>query len=511
MAIPLAVSPSQITPGLYLTVDLLAGASAPGIGDLKVALIGSVSPAGDLVVDGEVRRGGGPDSAAVAFGPGTPAHLAAKRIYAKFPAAVVDFVAPAAGAGVATRNLTLTGAPSGNNVIDFDVMGREFEVAWLVGESVDDVKLKIIAAIAQRDSDLFAIAVSGGVGIVTVDAKVAGNVGNDLLIRAKLRLPQTNTEAIAGALVHTPLAGGTTDPDLATALSLIVGEEYHFILPCLSNADATNIATASNVSKTAVHIDSIDSGLDAKLQQFVVGVTTSIAAATAAAVNANGGQNSNFGQMIACVNGRGLPSELAGREVGGRLAAISLDPAANRIGELLDGYIGAFDKIADKPTLSESESALGGGVSLVSYTAQGLEVLVRPVTTHSEDSSGGPDRRLLDVQNVDATYIIARDLRSALPQEFPGAKLSPDTVPGADPPPRGVIEERDIKAFILSRLRFWQRAGVATQASIDAAVLNGTLVVLVNGSDPSQVDIVVPFSIVPPLAKFGVVVQRVPN
>ena len=39
MTIPLAVSPSQLTPGLYLTVDLLAGAAGAGSGVLKVALM----------------------------------------------------------------------------------------------------------------------------------------------------------------------------------------------------------------------------------------------------------------------------------------------------------------------------------------------------------------------------------------------------------------------------------------------------------------------------------------
>ena len=150
-------------------------------------------------------------------------------------------------------------------------------------------------------------------------------------------------------------------------------------------------------------------------------------------------------------------------------------------------------------------------MALVGYNAQGLEVLVRPVTTHSQDSTGAPDRRLLDAQNVAATYIVARDIRSALPAEFPNAKLVKDTEPGEDPPPKGVIEERDIKAFVISRLRFFQAQGVITKQSLDTAINGGTLIVQVNDSDASQVDIVLPFSIVPPLAKFGVVAQRVPN
>jgi len=423
----------------------------------------------------------------------------------------VDFVAPVAGSGTATLDLTLTGAPSANTSILLDIMGREFEVSWLVGETVDDVKTKIIDAINQRTLNLACVASSGGAGVVTIDCKVAGNIGNDIKVTAVLSAAQTGSEAVAGALVPTALAGGTTDPDFTNALASIEGEEYAYILPCLSNTDAANVGTKNNASLVIDHINNFNTGLGAKLQQVVVGITSTIALATAASVDANGMQNDETGELLLCINGRGLPCELAGREVGGWLLGLSTDPAVNRIGELLDGYIGAKDKIADKPTLSESETALGNGVSLVGYTAQNLEVLVRPVTTHSQDSAGGPDRRLLDCQNVAATYIIARDMRFALPAQFPNAKITKDTQPGEDPPPKGVIEERDIKAFCISRLRFWQAQGVITKASLDTAISSGTLIVQVNDSDPTQVDIVLPFSIVPPLAKFGVVVQRVPN
>ncbi len=512
MAIPLAVSPGVLTPGLYMNVDLLAGAASPNTGTLRIALMGSKSASGDLTVDTEVRVGGGADTAGVAFGLGTPAHLAAVQIYEQYPTAIVDFIAPTAGAGTAQLNLTLSGTTTSNNSIDIDVMGRTFQIAWLTAETADAVADKIVAAINERTADLFVTAIDGGVGIVTIDAKTAGNEGNDVKVTAVLTNAATGTEAIAGAATPTPLVGGATDPVYTTALSNISGQEYHLILPCLSNTDITNIATKNNFGLLVDHINTLNTGLNASLQQGVAGCSVaSIGSITAAAPAANGAQNDPVGEIIYCINGRGLPAELGGREVGGRIAAESIDPAANRIGEVVNQYIGAVDRIADKPTIAESETILGAGVSLISYTAQGLEVLVRAITTHSQDSAGAPDRRLLDVQNVSATYIVARDVRAALPAEFPQTKISKDVPPGDDPPPKGVIEERDIKAFLISRLQFWVTQGVITQDSLTTAVTGGTLIVEVNDSDATQVDIVLPFSIVQPLAKFGVVVQRVPN
>lgn len=511
MAIPVAVSPGTLTPGVYLTVDLIAGTASASIGTLRIALLAARSSAGDLTVDTEVRAGGGADTASAGFGEGMPGHLAAVKVYDRYPQAQVDFIGVTPGAGLATLDVTFAGTPTGNNSVALDVMGREFSVGWLTGETPDEIKVKSIDAINQRAADLFVVASDGGVGVVQIDAKATGNEGNDVKVKVVLGSAQTGTEAVSGAATPTNLVGGTTDPDYSTALSSIQGKEYARILPCLSNADVANVSTKNNFGETVDHIDLYNTGLNAFLQEATCGLTTTIAAGVAASVHANGASNSQIGEMITCVNARGLPAELAGAEVGGWLAATSLDPAANRIGEDFSDFIGAVDIAADRPSVSQSEQALGGGLSLVSYTAQDQEVLVRAVTTHSQTATGAPDRRLLDIQNVSAAYVVCRDIRDSLPLEFPNAKITPNTPPGEDLPPEGVIEERDVEAFVITRLRTWQVRGVVTQASLDAAIADGTLIVKVDDDDPTQVNLVIPFSIVQPLAKFGVVGQRVPN
>lgn len=513
MSITTAVSPSQLTPGLYMTIDLLAGNSSPGTGVLRAAIIASKTSAGDLTNDTEVRAGQGPDSAAVAFGTGGPGHLAAKLAYAKYPAAQIDFISPVPGAVTATLDITTAGAVgTAGNVIDCDFMGRTFEIAWLSGESADAIKTKIINKVLSLTQDLMCTAVSGGTGVTRVNAKLTGNVGADIIVKAKLRNAQTGSETCTGAIVATNLvAASGTDPDLTNAMAALAGKEYAFILGCLSNADVAAISATNNIKRMRVHVDTYNSGLGAKLQQWIVGYTGASATGIASMADSDSGGNAEEGDFPLCENGRGLPCELGGRELGGCLLAYSNKPNANRIGELFDGYIGAADKIANMPSLSKSEAAIGGGVSLIGYTPDGAEIAIRPITTHSLDSVGGADRRLLDLQMVTATYIVARDLRSVLPIEFKGVSVVKNLEPGDDPLPSGIVEERDIQAFCLSRLRFWEREGVISRASVDAALANGTLIVQVNPSDATQVDIILPFKIVPPLAKMGVVVQRQPN
>jgi phage tail sheath gpL-like len=505
MTIPTAVSPSVMTPGLYLTVDLLAGTAGIGSEALRVALLASKSSGGDLTNDTEVRAGGGVDAASDAYGPGTLGHLMAKIIYGKYPAAQIDFVSPTPGAGTATLSLTAAGSVGSNQVVDFDIMGREFEVAWLYGVSAAAFATSAIAAINALTDDLAVTAVTGGAGVMAINSKVTGNIGNDVLVKAKLRYAQTGTESFTGALVHTNLAGGTTDPDFANSLSAISGKEYHFILPALSNTDIEQVASDNGLQDCLAHVAAYNTGLMSKLQQIVIGYTGDITHAVATAADANGGDDDVNGEILLCVNGRSLPGEFGAREVAGRLAMESIDPAGNRIGELLDLVTGSWDIIADRPTLAESETCLDGGVSLVTYTAGDSEQLARAVTCR------GSDKRCTDVQNVSATYIVARDVRDNLPAAFPNAKITRDTIEGDDPPPAGVLEERDVKAWCINRLGAWVRKGTLQKESIDSAIADGSLIVQVNDSDDTQLDIVLPWKIVQPLAKFGVVAQRIPG
>lgn len=504
MTIPKAVSPSTLTPGLFLKVNLVSGAASPGTGTLRCLLISPKAAGAALTPNTELLTGGGEESAAAAYGTGALGHLAAKQLYGVFPTAQVDFVAPTAGAGAAIGTITFGGAPTSNTAFEVEVAGRTKQLSWLSGEAATVARDRAVATLQAMTNDLPASATAGAGSTLTITSKVTGNCGNDIRIRARLLNTQTGTETLTPATL-TNLAGGTTDPDISDVLALASGREYHYVLPCLSNADALSTAASSNVEVALDAIGDVAEGLNAKLQQLVVASTTTQSAAITAAIARNAGTC----EHVLCVAGRSLPAEFAAAEVGGRLAAVVLDPAANRIGSALgSGLYGSDTPVSDTPTPAECEAAIGAGLTLVSYDASGDIYVVRPVTTYSRTATGEEDHRLLDTQNVDATYIVARDMRQALPIEFPGAKIQRDSLPGEDPPAQGVIEERDIRAFVISRLRFWQRAGVILKSELDRVIDNGELIVAVDDTDASQVNIVLPFTIVPPLAKFGVVVNR---
>lgn len=513
MSIPKAVAASTLTPGVYTKVNLLAGAANPGSGSLNVLLIAPKSSAGDLAVNTEIRAGGGPGSALTAYGPGTLGHLAAIQIYRKDPTALVDFCAPTAGSGTATLDIDVTGAPDEDIAVDFMIMGREFAVLWANGEDNDDFIDRAIDEINSRTQDLFVTASTPGTGVLRLSAKIAGKVGNDVLVSIKLAQAQTATEAVdiyGTTDTVAPLSGGSTDFDVTTVMALAAGKEYHFIALCTSNADVQTSGSNVNPKRIQTAIYSRNSGLNAKLQQCILWSTGAQSAAKTGAVNLND-PVFEHGNTI---NGQSLPCEFMGRECGSRLASDKVDPAGNRISEVLEGVFSSYQPQTDNLTLSQSEDALHNGVSPTAYSANSTPYLVRPITTYSQDSTGKNDVRCLDVQNVSATYIVARDIRDNLPLAFPNAKIMRNAVATSDPPDiPGVVEERDVFGWVAERLRVWAKQGVLDFNNVEAVIAGtdselGKLIVQVDDEDETQVNLVIPFSIVKPLAKFSEYVQR---
>lgn len=501
--IPLAVVPSVRSPGMHLLVQLLSGPSSPGTGGLRCLLIAPMATGGTITPNTEVKQAAaGAADVATWLLAGTPGHLAAKRAFEEYPLLQLDVVAPAEASGVAATGTTTfaSGPPTKDWTVTQKICGRTVQVQWVAGETDTQGAAKLVAAVNALTNDL-PVTASNVAGVVTFTAKLKGTWGNDVLTSVTQADGTTGTVTASGAA----LASGTTEFDCTTALTTVAGTEYDFFLLCTGNTDAKLASATSNPGRLKTHIDGLDSGASAKLQQVIVGTTGTLS------TTKTGTNQHNFGPMeyLHVEAGQSLPCEFAGAEFGQRVRERLRDPAANRIGlPYIATLYGAADLNADRLTDSENEDALQHGVTPGKYDSSNTLFPYRPITTYFKDGSGNPDDRLLDTSRVDGIYDVSKDLRSALPQEFPQAKLSRDLVPGDDPLPEGIVEERDVKSFVNTRIRYWITRGVVQKAKYEAALAGGTFIVRVDPGDDSQCDLVLPLSIVRPLAKFSLVVQH---
>jgi phage tail sheath gpL-like len=503
MSIPLAVAASVKSPGLYLSINLLAGAVSPGSSTKRALLLASQSTSGTMTDDTEVSEAvAGPDAVKTLLGTGTPGHLAAKALFAEYGLAQVDVCSPAESTGsAAAEDITFaSGPPTVSWTVTCHIAGREIEIEWTAGETDTQGADKLEAAINALGDDL-PVTSANVAGVLTVTSKLKGLIGNDIPIRVVATGGTGGTVTAGSGLLN----GGTLDADFTTALTTVKNKEYDYICSVVSNADAQDGSSTSNPGRVETHIQAYNTGRSAKLQQQIVGITGSLANAKTGTGNLNAGTS----QYVFCLEGESLGAEFGGAECGARLREVGLDPAANRIALNYKATLyGAADLVADTPTDVEVEDALNYGVSICEYDAASKLRPARPITTYHKDSGGNADDRLLDTSRVDGIYAVSKDLRIALPQEFPNAKLSEDLEAADEFLPEGVVEVRDIRAFVNQRMRYWIRVGVVKLAEWVEAFTNGQFIVRVNPSDDSQCDIVLPAQIVPPLAKFSVVVQH---
>lgn len=503
MTVPLAVEPSVKTPGVYLTVNLLAGAANPGLAALRALIIASKSSSGDIAANTEVRECFGPDDASDALGPGTPGHLAAKSFFRRHPKGKLDVVAPTeSGGAAATNTQTFSGTATQNSTIRHTIHGRQIDVPWLSGEDETDYVPRAVAAINEQTADLFVVAADGGTGDLDLTAKVNGPWGNDVLINAAI------VEGGGGITISAnpaALTGGTTEPVFTTVLSLVATRSYRRIIPCCSNADAASSSATSNPGRVATHIDTLETGNQAKLQVGCVGNTGTIANVKQGAIAKN---NEAFQYVFGQTFGS-LPCELAGAEAGDALRFVGIRANYNRIGNKHDSLYGPADPVGEKLTANEVEDLLSNGVTPIDIEPiTGELFVVRPITTHSLSGST-PDYRAFDLPDTDGMYTVAEDVRDSLPIEFANCSITEDLPAGVNRLPPGIVERKDVQAFIVSRLGLWVDAGVVDGAALEASIQSEELVVEINASDKTQVDIFLPLSIIKPLAKMGVVAAKV--
>ena len=485
MGVPLAASPTSPTPGFWLTVDLIPRSVSPGSQPVRGCILAPKNSDGTIVNNTEIAAVLSVEDVQVKMGAaaGSLAELAYVALKAKHPNCLIDIVSPTPSAGAsATGSVTVSGTITADYTGRFDIMGVIVDVPWNVGETPAQFHAKAVTYIGRYAHLLYCTASVGtGPDRVLLTANAGGPAGND--IRVSFTLIDGAGGSIATA--DATLTGGVTEPDFTTALASIAGREYDFIGVCLSNADV--VSTSGNFSRLDTHVTGLDTGPTAKLQQGIAGHTGT---RTASAVS-SAARNEQQLELMCLQNARALPCQVMGDEMGGRMQGVVLKISANRIGEEIL-VAGAADIVANDPTLVQSDAALLAGLSIGGYTDNGTPYLKRAVTTYSATSTGAQVLPT-DCNEIDAMYQYAKDLRAAIPAEFPQCKIARDLEDGDEELPEGVAEERDVKAFIIARTRaFWIPKGVINGAHFNEQVTNGTLIVQVNDTDETQVDVFIP-------------------
>jgi len=507
--LPLAMSPTQRTPGVAVLIDFLAEATSAGSASLRGLIIAPKASTGSITSDTEIVQGlAGAAGASTYLGAGSPGHLAAKALFRELPLANIDLISPTPSTGAfATGTFTFDDSQGSSTditaarTVTATIAGREISIQWLVGETREQAATKLVTAISAASDDLpVSAANAGGTSAVcTITSKVKGTWGNDILTYVDVS-GGTGGSVVAGAAA---MASGAGEMDITTALTKIINTEYDFILLVTSNADAVSAST-SNPSRLKSYLDTYGEGQPALLQQGIYACTSTLSGLKAATAVINYGRT----QVLLARTCQSLPCEWAAAEMGARMRERAKYAVKNRIHMVYRATLyGPRDHVTSDLSAVEIEDALQHGITPITFNSTFVPWPERPITTYWKDTSAAPDDRILDVTRVDGMFTVAKDLRSTIPAQFQGKSLSPDLPTGDDQLPPDVVEIGTVRAFVVARCRLWQGRGVLRKDKLDEAIGTrdepGELQVVINETDATQVDMLIPLATIPPLAKFS--------
>jgi phage tail sheath gpL-like len=391
-------------PGTYIEFNnRLAGGSDPSF---KVLMLGQRLAAG-TVAQGVPTRITNDADAETYFGRGSMLAEMLKAGRAVNPwmdtwaIALDDNVAGTA----ATCTVTAGGAPTEAGTSNLYIAGKRVQTAITSGQTTAQVATAIAAAV-NADTTL-PVTAAAALAVVTLTARHKGESGNGI----DVRLNYYDEKTPAGlTLTIVAMAGGTTNPDIATAIAAMGAEWWNWMV--MPYTDTANLVL-------------LETDLNARwgpMQQKGCRAFASFRGTPTASMTFGNGRNSPH---VSCM-GSGLAPEppyiWAAVDAMAATEQLAIDPARPLNTVELTGL---------KPpaksaqwTDTERNLALFDGLSTYKVTADGRCLIEKQITMYQVNTANIEDTSYLAIHTPETLERMRFELRARISQKFPRHKLA---------------------------------------------------------------------------------------
>jgi phage tail sheath gpL-like len=333
--------------------------------------------------------------AAEQFGYGSIAHLMAKAAFAANRYLDLSTCAQDDAAGnAAAGDGTVAGTATKSGSAKIDIGYTRIEAAYVKDDPPADIALALQAEMEKYPGLPVFFAVDGSTpGKINFTAKHKGELGNDIPISAEVT-PQSGV-----TLTITDMTGGTTDPDVASALAVVEGTRYHLI--------ATSLNDETSLGKLVTHLNLVSDATNKLGSRGVFATTGAYASATtlSAAINA-GRLIPEWLRYTSATKRQSISYEIAAGFAA--IDAFEEDPAMPLDDRVINGI--APPAVEDRLSPTEIENCLWNGVSPLVVGPTGKVQVVMAITTYTKNAQGVDDPALLEF-NV---FKVADYLRDAV-------------------------------------------------------------------------------------------------
>lgn len=345
--------------------------------------------------------------AAEYFGYGSIAHLMAKAAIKANPYLDLTVITldDKQTAVAATGSVIIGGQATSSGSIKLYVANKTVEIGIAMGDTSTAVAARLNAEIAKYpDLPVTAAVNSANQSKIDITAKNAGTIGNQINIAYEV-----SAKGVTATV--TPMSGGSTDPDITDALSVVFPEHYNIIVTPYN--DQTSLVALRD------YLDNVSGPMEQRGAIGIYGLNGSLSEATTLANAINHGRISNPYLR----GSRSMPYEIASAY--GAVMAFEEDPARplNTL-ELKGIHAPAIDQRLSR---IEQENCLYNGVTPLEVGPGEKVQIVRAISTYTKDAQGIDDISLLDITTIRTLDYVRKACRERISLRFPREKLSSKT------------------------------------------------------------------------------------
>lgn len=392
----MALDPSFKTPGWYAQVDASQNISS-ATGEPRL-IFGQKTAAGAATADTPVLVTS-ESSAITLFGQGSQAHLMCKRALAN-NRTIPLYVIPLDDDGAATQatgTITVSVTTAEAGTIALYVAGQKVSVAVADGDADTAIASAIETAInANNDLPLTA---SAALAVVTLTAKNAGTVGNELDLRENyFGLAGGESTPVGVSLAIVAMAGGATDPSLTNAIASMGDTGYDYI--------AFPYTSATELNAIGAELDDTDAGRWGKLRQ-VYGHAFACKVDSLSNLAIFGATRND--QHVSVLGLASCPSpsfEVAAALMSVAAGSLSARPANPISKAAFAGILGPSQ--TDRFTATERNTLLNNGLASALVSTTGQVSVDLCATTYQQDALGNDDDAYFQVQTLATNQALLR-------------------------------------------------------------------------------------------------------
>ena len=395
------------------------------------------------------------------------------------------------GATAAGNTVTVGGAPTASGTISLYVSGILYSVAVTTSMTSAQIATAVAAAITADPTCPVLATVVGAV--VTLTAVNKGLAGNEIDVRVNYGGAPAGESLPAGVTVTiaTPqCAGGTVNPQLATALANLSNVEFDSIV--LPYTDSISLDALQAFLSDAT-------GRWSWSEQLYGHVFTAYRGTVAACTTFGAARNNQHESVLGFYDSPTPAWSVAAMLCGSVIGSLRNDPGQPVQTLPISGMLAP--PVPSQFIMSERNTLLYDGISTFTVDSSGTCHIENLITTYQTNALGAPDDSYLEIETMFTLVYILQTLASVVNTKFARVKLAADGTRFSAGAP--IVTPSTIKAEIIAQYQNMETDGY-TQGS---AVFAQNLIVQQNATNPNRIDVLFPATLINQLRQFALLAQ----